>query len=695
MAEVRSGSFRTNGYSDSGWPDHYVFSWSLSSQSIVNNTSTITWSLKAAGGDNGERFTIVKEKYVTVNGSTQTNTAVTNTYNGTVAFSGTTTIKHSNNGKGSFSASAGGAFYYYGSYNSTGSGSWDLPTIARATTPTLSATSVTMGSAVTISLAPADSSYKHKLTYNFGSLTGQTSGVASGTGFTSSGTVSVAFTPPTSLGSQIPNTTSGTCTINCYTYNSSGTHIGTTTKTLTLNVPSYTPTISSIALTGINLLSSTYVNMRSSVSVSVTASSSYGATIKSYSTVIDGKTYTTQSFTTSVLSTGTKTAKATVVDSRGKTVTAESSAITVYDYAIPYITTFTLTRQSTATTVVAAIKGGFSSVNSKNAKTVKVTLNGVTNTVTLSAYTFDTTTTFTNVSTDKTLVGTLTLTDSYTTVTKDTVLPTVAVTMDFYKDGNGVAFGKVAETTDLLDVAWSERVRKNLTVDGNSTTSGSQSVGGNLSVTGNINGVAINENNYLYGGSKDVTDENWVSGHSTFLGTYSQDGQWYNTISVRHRNGHGDGTNYGLQIRNKLTQGDSLTYRQNYNGDWTSWRTILDTENIADYVVEQGSTGIWDYRKWNSGYAECWGNVSITPSTGNATNSTTVTLPFAFISNSSSTFKVDITPAKTAMYIGSFGDCNSSNSITHTTTTFVMSYKYNNATPYAVSFNVTVKGKWK
>jgi hypothetical protein len=255
--------------------------------------------------------------------------------------------------------------------------------------------------------------------------------------------------------------------------------------------------------------------------------------------------------------------------------------------------------------------------------------------------------------------------------------------MDFYKDGKGVAFGKVAETTDLLDVAWSERVRKNLTVDGN------------LSVTGNINGVAIDENNYLYGGSRDVTDENWVSGHSTFLGTYSQDGQWYNTISVRHRNGHGDGTNYGLQIRNKLTQGDSLTYRQNYNGGWTSWRTILDTENIADYVVENGSTGIWDYRKWNSGYAECWGNLSITPTTGNATNSTTVNLPFAFISNSTTSYKVDITPAKTAMYISSFGDCNSSNALSHTTTSFVMSYKYNNATPYAVSFNVTVKGKWK
>ena len=27
---------------------------------------------------------------------------------------------------------------------------------------------------------------------------------------------------------------------------------------------------------------------------------------------------------------------------------------------------------------------------------------------------------------------------------------------------------------------------------------------------------------------------------------------------------------------------------------------------VADYVVEQGTSGAWTYRKWNSGIAECW-----------------------------------------------------------------------------------------
>ena len=27
----------------------------------------------------------------------------------------------------------------------------------------------------------------------------------------------------------------------------------------------------------------------------------------------------------------------------------------------------------------------------------------------------------------------------------------------------------------------------------------------------------------------------------------------------------------------------------------------------VDWIVEQGTRGIWTYRKWNSGIAECWG----------------------------------------------------------------------------------------
>lgn len=357
----------------------------------------------------------------------------------------------------------------YGGYVS---GTFVLDTIPRATTPTLSATSVTMGNSVTININPASSGFKHKVRYSFGSLSGQTSGLSVGADFTDTGNTTVTFTPPTSLGSQIPNANSGTCTIYCYTYNSSGTQIGnTTSKTITLNIPSYTPT-GSISITGNNLRGTAYVQGKSTVTGNITFSTSYGATIKSVVSTVDGKEYTSSPFTSSVLSAGSKSVSVVITDSRNKTKTFTSSAFTVYEYANPYITTFEVERQSDGTTVIATLIGGVSSINSQNTKAFNVTLNGVTNTITSTDYTVNGTTTFTNVPTDNTLTATATITDYYGSVSKNVTLSTVAVTLDFLADGKGIAMGKVAETTDLLDIAWDERVRKNLTVDGNLTVSG-------------------------------------------------------------------------------------------------------------------------------------------------------------------------------------------------------------------------------
>lgn len=52
----------------------------------------------------------------------------------------------------------------------------------------------------------------------------------------------------------------------------------------------------------------------------------------------------------------------------------------------------------------------------------------------------------------------------------------------------------------------------------------------------------------------------------------------------------------------------------------------------ADYVVEQGISGLWTYRKWNSGIAECWGVVVVDCSklTFEASGSNYFTGPVAF-----------------------------------------------------------------
>lgn len=47
-------------------------------------------------------------------------------------------------------------------------------------------------------------------------------------------------------------------------------------------------------------------------------------------------------------------------------------------------------------------------------------------------------------------------------------------------------------------------------------------------------------------------------------------------------------------------------------------------------IVEQGTSGIWTYRKWSDGTAECWGRYGKTIN-GNSTDATTyISYPFSF-----------------------------------------------------------------
>jgi hypothetical protein len=147
-----------------------------------------------------------------------------------------------------------------------------------------------------------------------------------------------------------------------------------------------------------------------------------------------------------------------------------------------------------------------------------------------------------------------------------------------------------------------------------------------------------------------------------------------------------------MQLRSILTRQDNLSWRLNMNNSWTGWRTILDSGNTADYVVEQGTQCDWTYRKWNSGFAECWRNVSVTPGNVNSANSITMTLPFTFANTN---YNVTITPAKASMYVDRWGDSATNGTITHTTTGFTMAYNYAYGTAYNVSFNIVVNGRWK
>ncbi len=466
-----------------------------------------------------------------------------------------------------------------------------LTTVPRATTPTLTSTTITMGSSITVSMNPASSSFKHKLRYSFGTVSGDANGFSIGWDFTAQGNSSATFTPPTSLGSQIPSAMSGTGTLYCYTYAADGTHIGTKTVGITLNVPSYTPQISGITLSGNNLLNGAYVQGKSTVTGNASVNTYYGATIKSISSVIDGKTYTSLPFTTSALSSGSKSVKITFTDSRNKSVTATSSAITVYAYSVPNISVFKLERQSNGTSVVATVQGTIASVNSKNAKTIKVTLNGVTNTITSSSYTINGTTTFTGVPTDTTLPATASFADSYTTITKSATLPTVAVTMDFHHSGKGIAMGKVSEKSDLLDVAWEIKTGKPA-----DTLQGLSYRGDNVISTSEDDSVS----NWSYQGNLATT---FYTDASTLASKPSTYGFLLNITTGR-------GNLEAHQLWLEQANGNLHHRGGNLNG-FNRWRKVLDDVNCVDYVVEQGIKDDWNYTKWKNGKSEAWRKIEL------------------------------------------------------------------------------------
>ncbi len=207
----------------------------VQSQSIENNTSTVKLKLECRSTSSSYTTKGSSGLTTVIDGTTVKNNAAID-MSSTNAWQNfgerTITITHNADGtcsvskSGSFTCTAGSSNYSL----SSGSASVTVKpaTIPRASTPTLSSSSVTMGSSVTINTNRASSSFTHTLKYTFGNVHET---IATGVG------ASYSWTPPTSLASQITNKLNGTCTITCNTYNGD-TLLGTKTVTMTLSVPS-------------------------------------------------------------------------------------------------------------------------------------------------------------------------------------------------------------------------------------------------------------------------------------------------------------------------------------------------------------------------------------------------------------------------------------------------------------------------
>ncbi len=434
--------------------------WTVSSQSIANNTSSVTVKVQLVS--TGSSYTInssaSKSGFVTINGTKYTFTfsaALSGNQTKTL-YTKTVTISHSADGSKNCAFSAtcginvtlGGT--YYGDVTASGTGTFD--TIARATVPTVSASSIDMGKSITINMPRAASGFTHTLTYKFGSATGTIG---------SSLATSKAWTVPLTLANQIPSGTSGTCTITCKTYNG-GTLIGTKSIGFVAKVPAaVVPSISTINFTetvsGLAAQFLAFVQGKSKVKINIAAAGVYGSTIKTYKTTVDGQTLTGSAPTTGTLSSGTKTVTVTVTDSRGRTA-KQTKTLTVIPYAAPAIKGMKAARclaDGTENYEGTYCKIGFShtisTLGSKN--TSKYVLEYKAKSATTwtklkegAGYVVsDTVITGAVMNTDSSYDVRLSVTDYFGTVRRTVEVPTAFTLIDFNASGKAIAFGKVSE----------------------------------------------------------------------------------------------------------------------------------------------------------------------------------------------------------------------------------------------------------
>ena len=684
-----SGSFVTAEYEGRS----LTFSWNRTAVDIVNNRSTIAWSVTGSGSYTYGWVTC-GDIDVVVNGTTVYNSSADNRINvwsGTVVASGTSVINHNADGSKTFSASINAAVYNY-AQNVSGSKTFTLDAIPRAAsidkianTGGTSISSLNTGDAVRVYFTPKSTAFKYRVTITMNGNTYQNNA----SGVSVSNTSQTYYQPSAIPHSWLPNSTSGTLTCKLETLNGS-TVIGTSTKTITMNVPaSVIPTINTFSSVPYNTNSiisgwGIYVANYSKARLSCTAAGNSGSTISRFqisgeiSATVNG---TSLSYDANLTSGGTKTFTIVAIDSRGRSSASASVSINVETYFAPSIASFTVIRtdangNASENGVAAKLSfaGNYSNIGS-NASTAQF------------SYKLSTAGTYTTISTTTSgtngglsgnvVVSNVTfstaseydfkiqISDSLgNSVSRTVRLGTVIRTMNIAKFGNGVAFGKMSTISSQtaagkLEVGWDADFDKNVNIDGKLTLTGGLSAplsiinggtGANTSdgiakthyhtyisssVAGGgsngyikianikVNGAYVNqpiEIDFMRRGDGFVTTlsilfENTDSTDPNIYSIYSSGPSraWiYKTAT----------STWGICVP-KSEYWDNVAVVNIRKGAHTDTVAVTAADNFSaslptgaiqfatgDFVIEQGTSGSWNIRKWSNGTAECWRTIS-------------------------------------------------------------------------------------
>jgi hypothetical protein len=348
--------FTTPGTSAQIW---LVLQVDLVSQDIANNTSTLNWYLRMEERVNASPYNNnpTSTASATVNGTVYSAGGLTynfNLTNETIAIaSGTTVVTHTADGSKTITVAAsydGGNPLGVASFSTT----YALPTIPRATQPTVSPTSGDTGATYTIGHDPATSSFYHDIAYSLdggGSYTDIITNLA-GTD------VSTDWTPAHTL---LPNSTSVTAIIRLITRaTSGGTIIGTKTVNLPLTVPSSVkPTISAVSFTDAQVSSpdmptlmggaGRFVQRWSKLLPTVTAAGAGGSTVTARTVTQNGQTTPSgTAFGLPIALSGSVPYTAIATDSRSRNSDTYANTVAVTAYNFPNLPVPTVERTSDA-----------------------------------------------------------------------------------------------------------------------------------------------------------------------------------------------------------------------------------------------------------------------------------------------------------------------------------------------------------
>lgn len=121
---------------------------------------------------------------------------------------------------------------------------------------------------------------------------------------------------------------------------------------------------------------------------------------------------------------------------------------------------------------------------------------------------------------------------------------------------------------------------------------------------------------------------------------------------------------------------------------------ILKNMAKRDYIVEQGTSGVWTYVKWNSGRCECWGKVSTSNTIGTQDGNVYLSsaLPFALPSGLFIDGSKMVANVSKASFTSNNGIYGSGVNTTHVTISWFRGQAVGTQT---LDANVYIIGTWK